>query len=190
MIKSLYDALITDTLGGPYKTDPEVIAFGYALRAGIRMLLDHADRVTAFSHIDNMGDDLLTLLAAELRTPYYDESYSLDVKRRLIKNTLAWYEKAGTRAVVEELGATIFGTCDLEEWDSYDGEPYHFRIITDAPASSDSVAMFNQVIRYVKNTRSYLESVSIRRTLDTTGSHAAGAVFSVTNPPPIRVSSV
>ena len=188
MIKSLYDALITDTLGGPYLEDPEIAAFAHALRAGTRMLLDYVAKVTTYSHIDNMGEDFLDLLASELRTPYYDSSYSIEVKRTLVKETLRWYQIAGTRAAVEELGAAIFGYCKVEEWDEYpiQGYPYHFRIITQAPASADNVAAFNQILRHVKSTRSYLDSVSIYRTIDTGGSHAAGAVFSVTNPPPIR----
>ncbi len=188
MIKSLYDALITDTLGGPYVEDPEVVAFAYALRAGTRLLLDYAEKVTTYSYIDSMGEDFLDLLAAELRTHYYDSGYSIEVKRTLVKETLRWYQIVGTRRAVEELGETLFGFCRVEEWDEYPitGDPYHFRIITQAPASADNVAEFNRLLRYVKSARSYLDSVSIYRVIDTGGSHAAGAVFSVTNPPPIR----
>lgn len=188
MIKSLYDALITDTLGGPYLEDPEVAAFAYALRAGIRLLLSYAERVTTYSYIDTMAEPYLDLLAAELRTPYYDAGYDITVKRSLVRQTLRWYQITGTRAAVEELGTTIFGYCKVEEWDEYpiQGYPYHFRVITQAPASADNVAAFNQILRHVKSARSYLDSVSIYRTIDTGGSHAAGAVFSVTNPPPIR----
>ena len=188
MIKSLYDALITDTLGGPYPEDPELIAFAYALREGTRLLLDKLDAVIMYRYMDSMGSDFLDLLASELRTPYYDASYSDDIKRGLVRQTLRWYQIAGTRRAIEELGETIFGYCRVEEWDEYpvQGEPYHFRIITQAPASTDNVAAFNQIMRHVKNARSFLDSVSIYRVIDTGGSHAAGAVFSVTNPPPIR----
>jgi len=181
MIKSLYDALITDTLGGPYLEDPEVAAFAYALRAGIRLLLSYAERVTTYSYIDTMAEPYLDLLAAELRTPYYDAGYDITVKRSLVRQTLRWYQITGTRAAVEELGTTIFGYCKVEEWDEYpiQGYPYHFRVITQAPASADNVAAFNQILRHVKSARSYLDSVSIYRTIDTGGSHAAGAERSV-----------
>lgn len=188
MIKSLYDALITDTLGGPYLEDPEITAFAHALRAGTRLILSYAEKVTTYTYLDNMSGDLLDLLAAELRTPYYDADYDVDVKRELVRQTLRWYQITGTLASVEELGTAIFGYCKVEEWDKYPitGEPYHFRIITQAPASADNVAMFNRILRHVKSARSFLDSVSIYRTIDTGGNHAAGAVFSVTNPPPIR----
>jgi len=152
MIKSLYDALITDTLGGPYLEDPEVAAFAYALRAGIRLLLSYAERVTTYSYIDTMAEPYLDLLAAELRTPYYDAGYDITVKRSLVRQTLRWYQITGTRAAVEELGTTIFGYCKVEEWDEYpiQGYPYHFRVITQAPASADNVAAFNQILRHVK----------------------------------------
>ena len=183
---SLYDARVTDALGGAYREDPKIRALGYAIRAGTRLLYDHALKATTYNSLEQMDDKVLDLLAAELRSPYYDIAYDKAVKADLVRNTMRWYQIAGTRRAMEELGAAVFGQCDVEEWYEYEGEPYHFRIITQALASSDNVAAFEAIMRSVKNARSKLDSVSILRVIDTGGSNCVGFAFSVTSPPPIH----
>ena len=186
MAETLYDALLTDAMGGPYKTDPQMVAFAHAIRAGTRLVLDHAAMVPFYGALDSQADAILDLMAAEMRTPYYESTYSADVKRALIRNTERWYQTSGTLAAVEELGETVFGECKVEEWYEYDGDPYNFRVITNMLASPDIIQDFRKIIRYIKNVRSHLEAVAIHRTIDTRGSHAAKTAFSVTYPLPIR----
>ena len=182
---SLYDALITDALGGAYREDPRIIAIAAAIREGVRLVMGMADNVVTYDALDRMDGDALTLLASELRTPYYSDTLPVETRRELVRNTLRWYQIAGTTAAVEELATDLFGDCVVEEWYGYEGTPYHFRVITSAPASSDNIAFFGEVIRRVKNARSHLESVSIYRMITTGGDHSGGVAFSVVAAPPI-----
>lgn len=187
MIKSLYDADLLDVLGGPYKEDDQVTALSAAVAAGLHMLLGYADKTITYNNLEMWDDDKLDLLAAELRTQYYDPSSDKQTKASLIRNTMRWYQIAGTRAAVEQLGATAFGECKIEEWFEYEGLPYCFRVITSRPASSDNIAEFKRVIRRIKNTRSKLESVSISRRIDVPGNHSASVRLAIANPPPIHM---
>ena len=186
MIKSLYDGLLTDILGGPYQTDVEIQALAYSIREGIRLIIKYTDRGTIAGNIENASEEALDLMATELRTQYYDTSYSIDVKRRLIQNTMRWYQIAGTKAAVEELAQTIFGNCTVEEWFEYGGKPYHFRVITNALAEADNVEQFTTLLRSIKNVRSQLDSVSIHRIIYQNGNHSGGVAMTVVQPQPIR----
>ena len=186
---SLYDGQLTDLLGPNFRQDVEVQALSHALREGMRLLLKYKERALVYASIDTMPEAALDLLATECRTQYYDASFDIETKRELVKNTVRWFQIAGTPAAVEELAKKIFGECHVEEWDEYGGSPYYFRIITNAPASADDVAKFNDLLRKVKNLRSHLESVSILRSIYTQGNHSVSIRVTVTALPEIRCVS-
>lgn len=186
MIKSFKDGLLSDLLGGPYKTDPEVQALSYAIREGIRLVIKYTDRATVMGNLKDAPEEALDLLATEMRTQYYDASYSPNIKRSLIQNTMRWYQIAGTKAAVEELAQTIFGNCTVEEWFEYSGEPYHFRVITNALAEPDNIEQFTTLLRSIKNVRSHLDSVSIHRIIYQNGNHSGGIGMTTVQAPPIR----
>ena len=182
---NLYDGQITDLLGPLYKSDTEVKCLSHAIRAGMRVLLEYKDRALVFADIDNMQEDALDLLATELRTQYYDTAYDISIKRDLVKQTVRWFQIAGTKAAVEELAKSIFGECEVNEWFEYGGDPYYFRIITNAPASADDVARFNVLLEKVKTLRSHIESVSILRSIRTQGNHSISFRVTIATPPAI-----
>ena len=100
---SLYDGQITDLLGPNYRQDTEVQCLSHAIREGMRVLLNYKDRALVFADIDHMQEDALDLLATELRAQYYDTSYTIEVKRDLVKQAVRWFQVAGTKAAVEEV---------------------------------------------------------------------------------------
>lgn len=181
----LYNGQITDLLGPNYRQDKEVQCLSHAIREGMRVLLAYKERAMVYASIDTMPEDALDLLATELRTQYYDTNYSIAVKRDLVKQTVRWFQVAGTKAAVEELAKSIFGECEVNEWYEYGGNPFYFRIITNAPASADDVARFNVLLQKVKNLRSHIESVSILRSIYTDGNHSISIRVQIAQPPAI-----
>jgi hypothetical protein len=65
----------------------EVQAIAYAVGRQIEKLCTYADNARTYAAIQSMPEQTLDLLAVELRTPAYDENYSIKVKRALIKDT-------------------------------------------------------------------------------------------------------
>ena len=186
---NLYDGQLADLLGPNFREDIEVQCLSRAIRKGMQLLLEYKDRAMVYASIDTMQEDALNLLATELRTQYYDTSYDISVKRDLVKQTVRWFQVAGTKAAVEELANSIFGACTVEEWYEYSGSPYYFRIITSAPASADDVAHFNVLLAKVKNLRSHIESVSILRSIRTMGNHSISFRVTIATPPAIHCIS-
>ncbi len=176
---------LTDILPSLLKDKPAVQALSYALNVGTRMLMGYADLCYVYCSIDTMPDEVLDLLAVELRTQYYSDTLDLETKRALVRNTLLWYMTAGTPAAVEELVTVVFGEGTVEEWYEYGGEPYWFRIITDTTLDENNVAYFSEMIRRVKNTRSHLGAIGVHRTVDCPY-YAGAAVFPMYHPAAIR----
>ena len=178
---SFYDGQLTDLLGPNYRADPEVQALSYAIREGTRLLYDYTQLVYIYSNIDGVPEKVLDLLALELRTQYYDDNLPIETKRDLIKGTLIWYTKAGTPEAVEELVAAVFGEGEVKEWFEYGGDPYYFKVITNALMTPDMMENFSELIRRVKNTRSHIEAIEIHREIDAE-QFAGAAAFPIYRP--------
>lgn len=165
---NFYDGQIADILPGNLMDTPEAQAFSLALREGTRLLHKYTQLCYVYCSIDTAQDPVLDLLARELRTQYYSDSLDIDTKRSLVRNTLIWYMTAGTPAAVEELVAVVFGEGEVTEWYEYGGEPYWFKIRTNALLTEDMTTYFSEMIRRVKNTRSHIEAIEVHRTLEQT----------------------
>lgn len=180
MIK-LYDGQVTDLLQNGSRYNPEIMALSYAIRAEKQRLMALADQTRTLAMIERLPENILDVLAVELRTPYYSEGMTVEQKREIIKNTLIWFYRAGTPAAVKELIAAVFGEGRIVEWfDFTEGEstPGTFDIITNARLTEEIVDEFLRIIGQVKNTRSHLRRVLIERDCTMQERVASGAVGS------------
>lgn len=162
MIK-LEDSQISDILPGVIKDTPEVRALSYAINRAVKKMISYANMISVYAVIDDLPEEILNLLAVELRVQYYDADLDIDIRRKLIKNALLWHQKAGTKAAVQELIATIFGVGEVTEWYEYGGKPYCFKITTDITIEEGAIIQFEKIIDKVKNARSHLESIELIR---------------------------
>lgn len=163
---SYYDGQLTDIMPGNITRKPEVKALSYALQQACRLLYRYSRRLYIYSNLDEQPEEVIDLLAAELRTQYYRSTLDLDTKRKLVKNTIIWHMSAGTPAAVEELVVVVFGEGEVREWFEYGDEPYYFEVITNAIITLEMYELFLTMIRKVKNTRSHLRAIKIRRSED------------------------
>lgn len=156
-------------IGGLYQSTPENLkdaatkAFMYACDKQFSKLLQRAEKVKVWCAIQNVDEKCLDLLAAENRVQYYDTSLSLETKRQLVLNSFIWHMYAGTPGAVEELVQAVFGEGMVQEWFEYDGEPFHFKISTNATLTPEINEIFSTMIEKVKNTRSIMEPIIISR---------------------------
>lgn len=171
---NLYDGTLADLLQNQLKHNPEVEALSYAVLQETRRIMDEAKQTRTISMIDELPEEILDVLAVELRGPYYREELPIERKREIIKNSLAWYAKAGTPAAIAEMAAAIFGSGDVVEWFDFDpnhgvGVPGEFDIETGAAIQDPETYMEEilAVIGRVKNVRSHLRQVHFLRYVHT-----------------------
>lgn len=162
----LKDSLMTDILPGHLET-AEVKALAYAVGQQIRQLCSYADKSRTYAALASAPDTVLDALAAELRTPAYDETLPVETKRELVASTLTFYTHLGTPAALEQLINILFAKGRVAEWYNYNGSEYHFKVQIDIAADAVDDAKQAQVQAWVnqyKNQRSILDTIEYYET--------------------------
>lgn len=160
MIK-LSGSRFTDIMPDNLASQVETQAFAYAVGRQIEKLCAYSDAARTYAAIATMPEWLLDYMAVELRTPSYDENYSLKTKRALIQGSLLFYTQMGTPAAVNRIIETIFETGYIEEWYEYDGDPHHFRAYVGdgGEVGPGELEEFRRVLSSVKRLSSRLDDI-------------------------------
>lgn len=160
MIK-LSRSRFTDIMPDNLASQVETQAFAYAVGRQIEKLCAYSDAARTYAAIATMPEWLLDYMAVELRTPSYDENYSLKTKRALIQGSLLFYTQMGTPAAVNRIIETIFETGYIEEWYEYDGDPHHFRAYVGdgGEVGPGELEEFRRVLSSVKRLSSWLDDI-------------------------------
>ncbi len=159
---NLYNGGITDIMPDNLKSDPVAQAISYAISNTVKQIIDTTKQSSVYAAVDILEEALIDLLAVELRTKYYSDTFTMAEKREMIKRTLPWYYKAGTLSTVKELTDFVFQSAEVEEWFQYEGNPYLFRLMVNIISQDMTLEKylgFLQSLRDVKNTRSHLKSI-------------------------------
>ena len=160
MIK-LSGSRFTDIMPENLASQVETKAFAYAVGRQIEKLCAYSDAARTYAAIATMPEWLLDYMAVELRTPSYDENYSLKTNRALIQGSLLFYTQMGTPAAVNRIIETIFETGYIEEWYEYDGDPHHFRAYVGdgGEVGPGELEEFRRVLSSVKRLSSWLDDI-------------------------------
>ena len=160
MIK-LSGSRFTDIMPDNLASQVETQAFAYAVGRQIEKLCAYSDAARTYAAMATMPEWLLDYMAVELRTPSYDENYSLKTKRALIQGSLLFYTQMGTPAAVNRIIETIFETGYIEEWYEYDGDPHHFRAYVGdgGEVGPGELEEFRRVLSSVKRLSSWLDDI-------------------------------
>ena len=154
MIK-LSDYRTQGALPVPMRT-PERIALSYAFDRQKKIYIERMQRAYIWADLEKVDDNKLDFLAVENRVLFYNSDLAPDVKRQLIRNSIYWYMKLGTRQVMEEMVDIVFGNenTSVEEWYTYAGEPFHFRVAVGTVVTQTSIKDFLRYLNRIKNARS------------------------------------
>ena len=154
---SRFTQIMPENLAGQVETQ----AFAYAVGRQMEKLCAYSDAARTYAAIATMPEWLLDYMAVELRTPSYDENYSLNTKRALIQGSLLFYSQMGTPAAVNRIIETIFQTGYIEEWYEYDGDPHHFRAYVGdgGEVKPGELEEFRRVLSSVKRLSSWLDDI-------------------------------
>jgi phage tail P2-like protein len=159
---NLKDGLISDHWPHP---DEETQSFAYALKMAISDLVSYADRTQCYSAVEKLDNDTLDLLAVELRAAGYDQSYDLEIKRKVIKAALMACSQAGTAAAVKAFVNSIYSESEVDEWYEYGGDPGHYRIgfVIDGQLQTIPIMSADEMyefLRRINRLSAYLDGVS------------------------------
>ena len=141
--------------------DPSMVALASAGAEALAARLAEIDRVRTISNIDGLEEAVLDILAHDFKVDWYDPEYSLEEKRRTLKDNWLVHRRLGTKyAVRTALNAVYPGTI-VQEWFEYGGNPYCFRVVLPAVGelTIEKQKRVLSRIQYYKNLRSHLDKI-------------------------------
>ena len=162
MRETIYEASWAELLPEPLKNDRRMVVLASVIAEQKRKIAGEIWRNRFWTDLDSVPEQMLDVLAYDLKIDWWDESYSVDEKRKTLKESLLVHKHMGTKYAVETAISAIYPRTVVEEWFEYGGDPYTFRLTIDAtdfPVNTERHRQVLQRVNYYKNVRSHLERV-------------------------------
>lgn len=159
---TLKDAQITSVLPPHMATEARTKALSRTLNKLVNMALGYVPGALLFTNIDKLSEEVIDMMAVDMRTHFYDETLPLDTKRQLVKNTLYWHTIAGTPGAIEKLADVVFGEGTVGEWFNEGLDPGYFNVqsvnqkVTDEKAND-----FIRLLESIKRKSQHLAEVQL-----------------------------
>lgn len=158
-----------DLVPSSIKDDPAIQAAAAVLDTELRKVTAAIPTTLLLPRLDELAEDIVDSLAWQFHVDFYEPGISLSQKRKLVKNAIEAHRRKGTPHAVEEVVTAILDDAVVQEWFEYGGIPYHFRVIKiNGQVTAEMYPKLKKAIDIVKNTRSWLEGVSLYREMDGT----------------------
>lgn len=145
------------------REDPSMVALADAIAGVLEARREEIDRLRIYPAIDRLEEPLLDILAYDYKVDWWDPEYSLEEKRRTLKDSWRVHKLLGTKAAVVTAISAIYPQTRVEEWFEYGGRPYHFRLcinITDNSADRGKRKQVLSRLDFYKNLRSHTDSIT------------------------------
>lgn len=127
--------------------DPKTVALGQAIAKVMESRQDEIDSLRIYTRIDELPEWLLDILARDFAVDWYDKSYTLEEKRKTIKDSFYVHRHRGTKAAVERAISAIYPNPKVLEWFEYGGDPYHFKLRITVDFAAINEAKHQQVLQ-------------------------------------------
>ena len=165
MSKDLQSVSLLDILPPNLLADEQIYAAARALDDELQKITAATRNALLLPRLDELSEEVIDLLAWQWHVDFYEPSMSIETKRQLVRESIAWHRIKGTKAAVEKMTQTVFKGGVVTEWFEYGGEPYHFRIdlLTAPNITQDDTARLLAVVNASKNVRSVLDELRFRR---------------------------
>lgn len=165
MSKDLQSVSLIDILPPNLLADKQIYAAARALDDELQKITAATRNALLLPRLDELSEEVIDLLAWQWHVDFYEPSMSIETKRQLVRESIAWHRIKGTKAAVEKMAQTVFKGGVVTEWFEYGGEPYHFRIdVLNAPnMTEENRSRLLAVVNTSKNTRSWLDELRFRR---------------------------
>lgn len=120
------------------------------------------DAIRIYAQIDTLPEELLDILAYDFKVDWWDHRYTLEQKRRTLKDSFLVHRRLGTKYAVETALSAVYPNSTVQEWFEYGGEPYTFRLLINTSGQivlPELHARAIELVNYYKNLRSHLRSI-------------------------------
>lgn len=119
---------LLEGLAPPVAALPWVKVLDKVYRERQRKLLDLIAKLNIYTDIDNVDEKTLDILAIQRKVDWYDQSYPIETKRRIIKTALQIRRFYGTDWATETALQSVYPGSKIVQWYDYGGTPGHFYV--------------------------------------------------------------
>ncbi len=170
MRKTIKNVSLIELVPPNLQSDPDVIAIGRATDKQWQTFAGKLSEVLTYADIEGAASEVLNMLAVEMNVDFYDEALPLSKCRALVKNGYTYKYRKGTVRAVRQVVTDAYDQAHVEEWSDYGGEPYHFRITTEAAMpDEDTINKMFKAVSAVQNIRSKLDYLGALKDVGLTG---------------------
>lgn len=155
------------------KVDKSTLALATATADQLAARKEEINRLRIYSCIDQLPEALLDILAWDFKVDWWDGNYTLEEKRKTLKESWHVHRTIGTKAAVIRAISAIYPDTKIMEWWEYGGDPYHFRLIIDSTYEGVAPEKHKRVMERVDYYK------PLRSVLDETEYYDAGAKATV-----------
>lgn len=190
MIKNtIYEIELLDILPSSIKYDPDIIAASKAIDTGFFLLVNELQQLVILSRIEFQNSNVLDHIAYFFHVDFYDVSFDVETKRKIILESVYLHQIKGTPYAVEQVFKTVGINGKVSEWFEYGGNPYFFRIELEKSLKSENeISTLVNMVNSMKNKRSRLENITLKRQLNS--SLSFGGIISTRNKIQIGAASI
>ncbi len=168
MNETMYEIDYTRALPPSLKNDKTFYTLGRVIAEPLRENVRLSRLNIIYARIDELPENVLDVIAVDMHIDWYDDTCRIDVKRRVIKDSVKVHKRKGTKYAVEQAVGNIQSNTKVEEWFEYGGEPYFFRLsINGRIATREDYSGIIKAISETKNVRSWLEKIVMHLTAET-----------------------
>lgn len=144
------------------QNDKSMVALATAIAEKLAARPAEIRQLMIYTRIDELPEALLDILAVDFKVDWWDPNYTLEEKRKILKDSWRVHRMLGTKAAVETAISAIYPDTQVVEWFEYGGEPFSFRLLIDATYENVDQERHKRVLErvdYYKNLRSFLDEV-------------------------------
>lgn len=146
-------------------SDESILTLARITACLLTKCFDDLPLISIYSRIDFLPEDLLDILAYDFKVDWWDYDFSLEQKRKTLRDSFIVHKRLGTKSAVETAISDVYPNSLVQEWWEYGGEPYYFRLIIEANGvnvDSQKHKRVLQLINFYKSLRSHLNGIIYR----------------------------
>lgn len=145
-----------------------VKALGQIIADYLNDISTDIDKTVIFPRVDELGENMLDILAYDLHIDWYDYDYNIEQKRSIIKTSVNVHRKLGTKYAVETALKSAYPSSKVIPWFENGGKPYSFEVQIDISKSDKPVGLnkVESIVNYYKSLRDNVSKTTFITTND------------------------
>lgn len=151
------------SLPPPLKDDGKMLVLAKVIAEELQNTIRMSKANVIYARINELPEKMLDILAYDLHVDWYDDRYTLEEKRRIIKESVKVHRYKGTKYAVETAVSGLYPDSLVSEWFEYGGEAYGFRVYINIGIGEVVTVRkqedLAQKIECYKNLRSHLDAI-------------------------------